>query len=61
MSPNSAERRESRELASVVDDFANDAADVAMALGVVEAAELGGGLVQACVGRCIQESVASPR
>jgi hypothetical protein len=36
--------------AGVVDDLLHDTPDVAMALGVVEAAELGGGLAQARVG-----------
>jgi hypothetical protein len=39
------------ELASIVNDLADDTSEVAMALGVVEVAELGGSLVQARVGR----------
>lgn len=38
-------------LARIVDDFANDTANVAMTLGIIECAELGRSLVQACVGR----------
>lgn len=34
-----------------MDDLADDTSDVAMSLGIVEVAELGGGLVQARVGR----------
>lgn len=40
-----------RATAGVVDDFADDATDVAMSLGVVESAELSGSLVQAGVTR----------
>ena len=35
--------------AGVVDDVFDDAADVAVAFGVVVGAELGGGFVQACI------------
>lgn len=40
-----------RRLTRVVDDVLHDTADVAMAFGVIEVAELGRGLVQAGVGR----------
>jgi uncharacterized membrane protein len=43
---------ERRASAWVVDDLLHDAADVAMALGVVEGAELGGSLVETRMGRC---------
>lgn len=39
-------------LAGIVDDLLHDTTEVAMALGVIEVAELGGGLVQARVGSC---------
>lgn len=39
------------ELASIVDDLADDTTDVSVSLSEVEVAELGGGLVQARVGR----------
>lgn len=45
------------QLTRVVDDVADYTTDVAMALGVVEVAELGRSLVEARVGRCRQESV----
>lgn len=44
-------------LTRVVDDVLHDTADVAMALGVIEGAELGRGLVQARVGRCCEHMV----
>lgn len=40
-----------RRLTRVVDDVLHDTADVAMAFGEIEVAELGRGLVQAGVGR----------
>lgn len=43
--------RFSSSLTSVVDDIADYTADVAMAFGIIESAELGGSLVQARVGR----------
>lgn len=44
-----------RGLTRVVDDVLHDSADVAMAFGVIEVAELGRGLVQARVGRCFSK------
>lgn len=39
------------ELASIVDDLADDTSKVAVALGIIEVSELSRGLVQARVGR----------
>jgi hypothetical protein len=39
------------ELASIVDDLADDTSKVAVALGIIEVSELGRSLVQARVGR----------
>ena len=44
------------ELAGIVDDLTDYTTEVAMALGVIEVAELGGGLVQARVGSYFPQS-----
>jgi hypothetical protein len=42
------------ELASIVDDLADDTSNVSVSLGEIKVAELGGGLVQARVGRYLE-------